>query len=43
MKPSDDPKADKLINSNISQSNEEIAEEFNEGGNSQNGEVQVRF
>lgn len=25
MKPSDDPKADKLINSNISQSNEEIA------------------
>lgn len=39
IKPSDDPKADKLINSNISQPNEEIAEEFNEGGNSQNGEV----
>lgn len=43
IKPSDDPKADKLINSNISQSNQEIAEEFNEGGNTQNGEVQVRF
>lgn len=39
MKPSDDPKADELINSNISQSNEEVAEEINEGGNSQNGEV----
>ena len=28
MKPSDDPKADKLINSNISQSNEAIPEEY---------------
>ena len=28
MKPSDDPKADKLINSNISQSNETIPEEY---------------
>lgn len=50
MKPSDDPKADMLINSNISQSNEAMAEingegvragtdeETNEGGNGQNGE-----
>lgn len=50
MKPSDDPKADMLINSNISQSNEAMAaingeestaetnEIINEGGNGQNGE-----
>lgn len=46
FKPSDDPKADKLINSNISQSTEEVApsenpfgetEESNKGGESQNG------
>lgn len=45
MKPSDDPKADKLINSNISQPNEEpkpepeVAEETDEGGENQNGEL----
>lgn len=39
MKPSDDPKADKLINSNISQPAEEVIEEPNEGGKNQNGEV----
>lgn len=45
MKPSDDPKADQLINSNISQPTEEQdppvkkTEESNEGGKSQNGEV----
>ena len=46
MKPSDDPKADMLINSNISQSNEAMTEingegvgaRTNEGGNGQNGE-----
>ena len=44
MKPSDDPKADKLINSNISQSKIDIMsqnktenEETNEGGKNQNG------
>ena len=39
MKPSDDPKADKLINSNISQPTEEVIEQPNEGGKNQNGEV----
>lgn len=45
IKPSDDPKADQLINSNISQPNAEDAnasdqvDEINEGGKSQNGEV----
>lgn len=39
MKPSDDPKADKLINSNISQPAEEVIEQQNEGGKNQNGEV----
>ena len=39
MKPSDDPKADKLINSNISQPAEEVVEQPNEGGKNQNGEV----
>ena len=46
MKPSDDPKADQLVNSNISQPNnekaeptEEVVEEFNEGGKNQNGKV----
>lgn len=45
MKPSTDPKADALINSNISQSKDEVAryldepkENYNEGGNSQNEE-----
>ena len=43
MKPSKDPKADKLINSNISQPEEnyensdKVIEELNEGGYSQNG------
>lgn len=43
MKPSDDPKADQLINSNISQSSapaepvQEVPEEFEEGGEIQNG------
>ena len=43
MKPSDDPKADKLINSDINQSTEEtekptnVTEEMNEGGEIQNG------
>ena len=47
MKPSDDPKADELINSNISQPNEsnrqygEFTEELYEGGKNQNG--QIRF
>ena len=43
MKPSDDPKADALINSNISQSKDEAAryldepkQNYDEGGNSQN-------
>ena len=45
MKPSKDPKADQLINSNISQSNTppqptaEATEESNEGGENQNGEL----
>lgn len=39
MKPSDDPKADKLLNSNISQPAEEVIEQPNEGGKNQNGEV----
>ena len=39
MKPSDDPKADKLINSNISHPAEEVVEQPNEGGKNQNGEV----
>ena len=43
MKPSKDPKADKLINSNISQPNEgndqSADTQVNEGGNNQNGEV----
>ena len=45
MKPSDDPKADKLINSNISQPDEatkelsEPIEESKEGGKIQNGEL----
>lgn len=37
MKPSDDPKADKLVNSNISQPNEVTEEIQKEGGNGQNG------
>lgn len=45
LKPSSDPKADQLINSNISQSaaevkkTSEVTEETNEGGKDQNGEV----
>lgn len=39
IKPSDDPKADKLINSNISQPAEEVVEQPNKGGKNQNGEV----
>ena len=45
MKPSEDPKADKLINSNISQPTEdsaptkEVANELNKEGEIQNGEV----
>lgn len=47
IKPSDDPRADQLVNSNISQPTEETAdpeatdmlEEIDEGGESQNGEV----
>lgn len=39
MKPSDDPKADMLINSNLNQSNEEIKEiQDSEGSKNQNGE-----
>ena len=44
MKPSDDPKADELINSNISQPEgkqtvptSDLAEESKEGGENQNG------
>lgn len=42
MKPSDDPKADQLVNSNISQpdeeqSVEEMSEDYDEGGKIQNG------
>ena len=42
MKPSGDPKADQLINSNIAQAKEETpnpSEALKEGGESQNGEV----
>ena len=45
LKPSDDPKADRLINSNLNQPEEEIAsrvdpaEESKEGGKIQNGEL----
>lgn len=45
MKPSEDPKADRLINSNISQPTEneqsstDVIEETNKGGENQNGEV----
>ena len=37
MKPSNDPKADQLINSNISQPEERSTENLEEGGNGQNG------
>ena len=37
MKPSSDPKADQLINSNISQPDNQPTENLEEGGNSQNG------
>ena len=37
MKPSSDPKADQLINSNISQSNQDMTEQIKEGGENQNG------
>ena len=39
FKPSDDPKADKLINSNIAQPTEDVAEEYLEEGENQNGNV----
>lgn len=46
MKPSNDPKADELINSNISQSKKDnsvftrdLAKEFEEGGKNQNGKI----
>lgn len=45
MKPSDDPKADELRNSNISQAKEEVnqraevTENLNKGGENQNGEI----
>ena len=39
MKPSDDPKADQLINSNISQPTDKQVENANEGGENQNGEI----
>ena len=46
MKPSNDPKADKLINSNISQSKKDnsvftrdLAKNFEEGGKNQNGKI----
>lgn len=39
MKPSDDPKADKLINSNISQSNQEVAE-LNKESNNENKQIE---
>ena len=40
LKPSDDPKADQLINSNLNQSSEELdkIQEYSEGGENQNGE-----
>lgn len=37
MKPSSDPKADQLINSNISQPDNQLTENLEEGGYSQNG------
>ena len=37
MKPSSDPKADQLINSNINQSNQDMTEQIKEGGENQNG------
>ena len=39
MKPSNDPKADRLINSNISQPTDKQVENINEGGENQNGEI----
>ena len=46
MKPSNDPKADELINSNISQSKKDnsvftrdLAKDFEEGGKNQNGKI----
>ena len=40
LKPSDDPKADRLVNSNLNQSSEELdkIQEYSEGGENQNGE-----
>ena len=40
LKPSDDPKADQLVNSNLNQSSEELdkIQEYSEGGENQNGE-----
>ena len=37
MKPSSDPKADQLRNSNINQSNKDMTEPIKEGGENQNG------
>lgn len=37
MKPSSDPKADRLVNSNISQPDNQLTENLEEGGYSQNG------
>ena len=37
MKPSSDPKADQLRNSNINQSNQDMTEQIKEGGKNQNG------
>ena len=37
MKPSSDPKADQLRNSNINQSNQDMTEPIKEGGENQNG------
>ena len=40
LKPSDDPKAERLVNSNLNQSSEELdkIQEYSEGGENQNGE-----
>ena len=38
MKPSDDPKADQLINSNISQPNEVVKKYINSNENDEKGE-----
>ena len=38
MKPSSDPKADQLRNSNINQSSQDMTEQIKEGGENQNGE-----